>query len=229
MGVIRWIGEQRERQIVAYAAAHLEEGECVTDWTRTRNPEARRRQEGFAYLTPHRTVVHWTGRKDGDLTLSFKDISSWGVSSQTKGGPVLAMESDGKVISIQLVVRTPAMALEVSGFLRKFAELVPEPHRALSRKSGWDGFRADPHIRVGPDKQSVVERTRRVLATVLGVFLVLTGVVVGLVPGPGGILLVIAGLAVLGTEYDWAKDVLAWVRYKYRQAAARLRARRSTD
>lgn len=55
--------------------------------------------------------------------------------------------------------------------------------------------------------------TRKVFFTTLGFTLLLSGVILSLplVPGPG-ILLVLAGLAVLSREYVWADKVISKVR-----------------
>ena len=68
--------------------------------------------------------------------------------------------------------------------------------------------------------------SRRIAVTVVGVALVLAGlagIVLPLLPGP---LLIIGGLAVLATEYVWARRALAAAKRKAEQAQAKVRARR---
>jgi predicted cobalt transporter CbtA len=48
---------------------------------------------------------------------------------------------------------------------------------------------------------------KRVLITVVGFALVLAGLAMVVLPGPG-LLVVVAGFAVLGTEYAWAASAL---------------------
>jgi uncharacterized protein (TIGR02611 family) len=48
---------------------------------------------------------------------------------------------------------------------------------------------------------------RRVIVTSIGFVLVAVGIVLLVIPGPG-ILLIAAGLAVLATEYAWARRLL---------------------
>ena len=57
---------------------------------------------------------------------------------------------------------------------------------------------------------------RRIVVTILGVALVVVGVLLLVLPGPG-LLLVLAGLIVLANEYPWAQRYVAPVR---RQAIA---------
>ncbi len=72
----------------------------------------------------------------------------------------------------------------------------------------------------------VVRSGRRLAVTVLGLVLVLAGlagIVLPLLPGP---LLILAGLAVLATEYVWAKRALEVARRRATQARDGIRRRR---
>lgn len=51
-------------------------------------------------------------------------------------------------------------------------------------------------------------RAYRLLVALAGVVLVLVGVALSPVPGPGGIPLVLSGLAVLASEFRWARRLL---------------------
>lgn len=64
--------------------------------------------------------------------------------------------------------------------------------------------------------QWVGRSARRIAVAVVGGVLVVVGVVLCVLPGPG-LVLVIAGLAVLGTEFAWANSAL---RMAKRQAGA---------
>ncbi|QGN32471.1 PGPGW domain-containing protein [Microlunatus sp. Gsoil 973] len=61
-------------------------------------------------------------------------------------------------------------------------------------------------IRADPRKA----RIYRVLIAVLGVLLVLLGAATGPLPGPGGIPLVLLGLAVWASEFEWAQRLMSW-------------------
>jgi len=58
---------------------------------------------------------------------------------------------------------------------------------------------------------------KRIAVTVVGFVLLLVGIVMIVTPGPG-ILLIIAGLAVLATEYVWAERLLNLAKQKAAQA-----------
>ncbi|MEW6060070.1 MAG: PGPGW domain-containing protein [Actinomycetota bacterium] len=58
---------------------------------------------------------------------------------------------------------------------------------------------------------------KRILVTIAGLVLLLAGLVMMVTPGPG-ILLILAGLAVLASEYVWAQRMLNYARRKAEQA-----------
>jgi len=66
---------------------------------------------------------------------------------------------------------------------------------------------------------------RRIAVSVLGLVLLLAGLVMMVLPGPG-ILAIIAGLAVLATEYVWAERALNLAREKAEQAKNKVLRRR---
>lgn len=51
----------------------------------------------------------------------------------------------------------------------------------------------------------------KVAVTVLGVLVVIVGLILVPLPGPGW-LIVFIGLTILGTEYHWARRLLGWLR-----------------
>ena len=67
----------------------------------------------------------------------------------------------------------------------------------------------------------------RILVTIVGFALIAVGLVLLVLPGPG-ILVVIAGFAVLATQYTWARSALELTKRHAKGAANRLR-RRSTS
>ena len=64
----------------------------------------------------------------------------------------------------------------------------------------------------------------RIAVSVIGVAVVLIGIVLLPLPGPGW-LIIFAGLGILATEYAWAARLLAWVRDRVRRATQRVAAR----
>jgi uncharacterized protein (TIGR02611 family) len=67
----------------------------------------------------------------------------------------------------------------------------------------------------------------RILLTLVGFLLVAVGLVLLVLPGPG-ILVVLAGFAVLATQYTWARNALELTRRHAKGAANRVRRSRKT-
>lgn len=69
-----------------------------------------------------------------------------------------------------------------------------------------------------------VRQARRAAVAVVGVILILAGVVMLIIPGPG-ILTIVLGLALLATEFSWAHALLKRLQTRGRTLKARLQAR----
>jgi uncharacterized protein (TIGR02611 family) len=220
------LAKQREQQIVERARPHLAPGEEVIHWVRACNPRSGKR--GFAFLTPHRLLLLWGGKVDRHGAFSWSAIESWGVNRQAVGGPILAVEQDGSSALVQMPVESIGMAERATNFLYRLAALAPKPRRHPAPKDfpgDYDSRIATPMER---GKRSVMRQTRRIIVTVVGVVLVILGLLLLVFPGPG-ILVTLLGLAVLGSEYDWAQDLLAWVRDRWESRGGRLKSRRSSS
>lgn len=72
----------------------------------------------------------------------------------------------------------------------------------------------------------ILRNGKRLAVSVVGFVLLLAGLVMMVTPGPG-LLLIIAGLAVLGTEYVWAQRLLNVARTRGQQALTKVRRRRT--
>ena len=66
---------------------------------------------------------------------------------------------------------------------------------------------------------------KRIAVTIIGFGLIALGLVLLVVPGPG-LLIVAAGLAVLATEYTWARRALEETKRRARGAVGRFRRSR---
>jgi uncharacterized protein (TIGR02611 family) len=60
-------------------------------------------------------------------------------------------------------------------------------------------------------------RIYRVGVAIAGLLLVILGVLSGPLPGPGGIPLVLFGLAVWASEFEWAQRVMQWFKRRLKQ------------
>ena len=66
---------------------------------------------------------------------------------------------------------------------------------------------------------------KRIAVTIVGGALLMFGLVMMVAPGPG-VVLIVAGLAVLASEYVWAQRALHYARDKAERARARVRRKR---
>jgi len=70
----------------------------------------------------------------------------------------------------------------------------------------------------------ILKNGKRVAVTIVGFGLVLAGLAMLVLPGPG-IVVIIAGLAILATEYVWAERALNYAKDKAKQATDKARNR----
>ena len=220
----RRISEQRERLILAQAAPYLDDGERVLTWVRGRKVGGR--GEGFVFLTPKRVIVHWTGRSDAPGSFEWTQITGWGVVQDARGGPILGIESEERTTcTVQLRSTTKAMADRVATFAEEFSTHAPFAREPMNLNSPLGPFEATGRLEVPPHHWSMADKAKRIAITVLGATLVIGGIVLTPLPGPWSLPIVIAGLAVLAQEYDWAKDAREWVREKSKAVADKIRGR----
>ena len=220
------IAEQREKQIVDRVRPHLHSGEEVINWVRARHPRSGRR--GVAFLTARRFLVLWSGRAEGAGAVEWAQVQAWGLDNDAAGGPILSVEGPGSEAVIQLPAHSDGTAEQSSRFVSRLATLAP---KSRWRKLGSGARSAEgdmSELRIRRVKKSVAGQTRRVVVTVLGLVLLIIGVLLLVLPGPG-ILVTIAGLVVLGSEYDWADDLLLWVRGRWHAAEDKFKSRRKTN
>ncbi len=73
---------------------------------------------------------------------------------------------------------------------------------------------------IGAVARFVGRNARRVAVTIAGFALLAVGIVLLVLPGPG-VLVIVAGLALLATEYVWAQRALNYARQRAIQAKDR--------
>jgi uncharacterized protein (TIGR02611 family) len=230
---VGFVSDKRNKLVMRFARDHLDHGEEVLAWARARGLKERAMQmpqSGFLYVTPQKFIVHWAGHGEGHAAVHWNRVRSWGVNMDAPGGPLLGVETDDETLYVQMPASSRDSAAACTDFLRCFAERAPKSAQQLPAHHQHGDFRGGRNIEVAPIKRSVAGHTKRVVVTVLGVLLILGGIVLSLplVPGPG-ILLIIIGLATLGSEYDWAEDVLQWAKEKFLRAKEEVKKRRSRD
>jgi uncharacterized protein (TIGR02611 family) len=225
VGVVRFVTEQRDKQIVGQARPYLRDGEEVVDWVRASEYEGKRR--GYIFLTDDRLVVHWTDGRSRVMDFSWDQIDAWGVSDREDGPPVVGVETAEETVVFEVRVSNTRSIGRAKGFLRRLAHMAPKPRSDLraARKRGQ--FVPRDEVEVTPKKRSVAGHTKRIIVTVIGLAILLMGIVIIPLPGPWSAPLIIGGLAILASEYDWAEDIMNWAKDKMRRAKERLKARRA--
>jgi uncharacterized protein (TIGR02611 family) len=224
LGFFDRIGQLRERHIASHADPYLDEGEEIIHWVRARNVEGR--GEGFIFLTERRCIIHYTSRSDNHGAATWEEVNSWGIARGSKGGPVLGIETaEGISHFVQMAVTTPAMAQEVATFIERFADLAPKPRGSMMKGEHIGSFQPDRKFEVEQQPMTIRDQTQRILITILGVLLIVGGIIITPLPGPWSLPIIIAGLAILASEYDWAKDARDWIRAKSRKVANKIKAR----
>lgn len=226
MGLLQKLAEFRERQILDDVAPFLDENEEVLVWVRTKRPMKPAR--GFIFVTGKRVVVSWAkvGQDDAH-SITWDEIVAWGMAAGGGRGPLFAMETKEGLHHVQILTGTDGMVARANEFLVHFVDRAPRPRRSLSEVEDPQSYQTS-ELQVDRERKTVGRHTRRAIVTIAGLCLIIIAFLIGWIPGPWSIPLVIAGLAVLATEYDWADDFLRWARQRYQSTKAKLKARRST-
>lgn len=226
MGITERFDDQRNRTARSRAQPYLDDGEEIHHWVRVRHTEMRK--EGVAYVTDRRLLLRWQGRTaDGHQDFRWEHVESWGVEPDAEGGPVLCVESDDGHAKVQMPARSRGVAERVSGFLHHFAKRAPQPSRDLNQPDK-ENFAPHRSVDVIHEKRSAIGQTKRIVVTVVGIALILFGIALGWLPLLPFWLPVIAGLALLASEYDWAKDVFDYFKDKYEGTRDKIKARRQS-
>ena len=95
--------------------------------------------------------------------------------------------------------------------------------RRSDKRQGDDRWAWRRKVRSDPYKA----RIYRVLVGALGTLLILLGIVTGPLPGPGGIPLVLLGLAVWASEFAWAHRLMQWFKLQLHKFRGWSRARQA--
>lgn len=222
--LFRRLADQRQQLIFDHARPFLDDDEEILEWARARR--AAGRGSGFVFITDNRLVIAWA-RGDGDVAIAWSEVRSWGIDREERGGPVLGVGTDQGVEMAQLVTTTQGLAENARGFIQRFAELAPPTEDSFEVTGETGRFRVLKDVDIAPPHRSAWEISRRIGVTILGVALMVLGIAIIPLPGPWSFLINIGGLAVLASEYDWAKDLLTWTRRKFESAKARVSQRKA--
>jgi uncharacterized protein (TIGR02611 family) len=217
--------------VIRLARDQLGDGDDVIAWTRARHPRRRLgfQKLGFLYVTPAAVLIRWGGDDDEHNLIRWKDIAGWGLNRDADGGPILAIKTSDDTHYIQIPSMSEASAREATALLRAFAERAPAPPQPIETVSHYGRFEPGTrNVHVARSRRGLAGHTKRITVTVVGIILVVTGIILLVLPGPG-ILLLIVGLAILGSEYDIASDAMHWIKDRYQVTRRRLKERKAKE
>ena len=227
MGLVQRIADIRQDNILGHARPHTDETDRVVGWIRIRRAVGPR-GAGFLYLTETSLILHWILGNHETEVVRLDDIKTWGVNKSASIGPIIGIETSSDGYFLQVPTMTHLTAQHASAFLETFAKQVPNGDTELSEVHDLGTFETPTEFDVFKRRKSLVGMTRRILVTVLGVLMIAFAILIIPVPGPWSLLLNIAGLALLSSEYDWAQDILGWIKQKYAAAKKRVSGRKDT-
>ena len=180
------------------------------------------------FVTDKRVVISWSKvGSDQNQSVTWDQIEAWGLAPDGGRGPLFAIETGTETHQAHILVGTDGMVDKANEFLVQFVDKAPVPKRPPARVEDPELYRVT-ELHLQRERKTVGKHTRRAIVTIIGLCLIVFAFLIGWIPGPWSIPLVIAGLAILATEYDWADDFLTWARQRYEKTKAKLRARRST-
>jgi uncharacterized protein (TIGR02611 family) len=224
MGLWSYLTEQRKKQVIGIARTHIDQIEDVVCWARAKQPLGKK--SGFVYVTSAGLVVYWAGEPEGHASVAWKDIRSWGADTSARGGPVLGIETETETVLVQMPARTNPSAASATQLIRAIAERAPARARSLDHHYHGLLEAQHQHVNVAKERRSLADHSKRIVVTVIGVVMVVGGVLITPIPGPWSFPIVVGGLAILGTEYDIADDVLQWAKERYQRTKKLVKSRR---
>lgn len=165
-------------------------------------------------VTSKRCLVHTAPPGHAPTVIDAAELTAWNVEPLRDTTAELYLDRSTEPVTVRLPLTTHGQARKATEVIGQLARWTPlhgadGPPVLSSRQLGMRG-----HV-------------RRVLVTIVGAVVILISALFAspFVPGPGA-LTFLAGLAILAREYDWARDVHAWVRRRFEQLWAWLKRRR---
>lgn len=68
------------------------------------------------------------------------------------------------------------------------------------------------------------DKPRRILTLILGTLLIIASALIGWIPGPGGMIPFLLGIAILATEFEWAERFRDWILVSLKRTAVYIRS-----
>ena len=209
----RGICNLRERMVLGPFRSHLDVDEPIQAWVHVVGDGDR---SGLLFVTERRCLLHLGSIEHPPLAVSWAELTGWELARPASGSAGLTLGSGNERLDVRLPLTTAGQA-------RKASEVVDRLHRSSTVATSSQADRGDASgpIPLQPVQRGFRGHVRRVIVTVVGVLVLLLSALFAspFFPGPGA-LTFLAGLALLASEYDWARDVHTWVRRKFEQVWA---------
>ncbi len=190
----------RDRLVLGQIVRYLDGDDDIVAWTHARVPQAR--APAVLVVTKHYLVLHVASSEIPDVTTPLAQLSGFKLHRR-----------DPQVVLVRLVGDDREVDVELSLTHRVRSRSVGRVLSALTRNevAAPDSFNPELTSPLPPMVRGVRHHARRVLVTTLGVLVLLVSAAFAtpFVPGPGA-LTAVAGIAILASEYEWARDLHVW-------------------
>lgn len=198
MGAVRRL---REHLVLGPVRQGLWPGEEIMAWTHAAVPGVR--APGVLVVSDRRLVLHLASHKLRDLDTPLHRFSSFDVDPA--GRDLVRIRLGGRrgdEVIAELSLRSRARSRAIGRVLAALSQ------QQITGPASLDLAATSP---LPPVPRGLRGQARRVWVTVLGVAVLLLSAAFAtpVVPGPGA-LTAVAGLAILASEYEWARDIHVW-------------------
>lgn len=225
---MRWLRRFRERLVLGQVEGTLAGDERVLSWAHARIPGIR--APAVVLVTDQRCLLHIASSQIDDHASAWLSLERWELRQPTSSKAKLILETAEGVAISELALNSRARAERASKLLAAIAQCTdlpcdrtigPAPRRRRLRRVRPPELEAAPR---GPR-----EYARRTLITVVGVLGLLLAAAFStpIVPGPGA-LTAVASIALLGREYEWARDIHVWAHRQLERFVAWLKRKKAS-
>lgn len=190
----------RHRLVLGPILRYLHGGERILAWTHAKVPSVR--APAVLVVTNHHLLLHVASSEIPDISAPLIQLNSFELDRPDPEHVRVRLRGDGHEVDVELSLTNRRRSRSVGAVLSTLTRF---------KVAGPDGF--DPKLTspLPPMPRKLRHHARRVWITTVGVLVLLLGLVFAtpFVPGPGA-LTVVAGIAILAREYDWARDLHFW-------------------
>lgn len=189
----------RERLVLGPIVRYLDGDDEVLAWTHASIPGTR--APGVLAVTRYHCVLHVASSAIPDITTPLPQLS--GFKLNRRNPEVVRVRLVGEVeVDVELSLTHRVRSRSVGRVLSALTS------HHIAAPQGFDPALTSP---IPPMVRSARHHARRIWVTMLGIVVLMLSAVFAspFVPGPGA-LTAVAGIAILASEYEWARDLHVW-------------------